>query len=332
MPRLEEAFHHDAKDALLAVSDTVGDLLDHFGLADLVLAAIAVRRIDDESMLARTGRLGRLQVGQRLRHGCGIVIRTMRGTAQHQMAIRIALRLRGNHAAVEVDGQEVVFERGRETGIGRRLDRTVGGVLEADRHRQAGGELSVHLAFRVARADRAPADQVADVLRGDRIEPFRGGGQTEVQHVGQHLAGEPHALADIELAVQVGIVDQTLPADRGARLLEIHAHDDDQTILELLLDRGELLRIFMRGLRIMDGARADDGEQTVVPAMQHVANLLTGPEHQIAHLVGKRQLLDEIARSGNRIELTNVDVHGLRKHGILIQPLCILRTIRTAKT
>ena len=226
----------------------------------------------------------------------------------------------------------MMLESGRETRIGRRLDGTIRSVLEADRHGHAGRQLAVHLAFRITRANSAPADQIANILRGNRIKPFRSGGQAEPQHVGKHLASHEHALANIELAVKIRIVDQTLPTDRGARLLEIHAHDDDQTIIKLLLDGGKPLRILVRSLRIMNRTRADDGQQTIVTAMQHVTNLLTGLQHQIAHLVRERKFLKKISGSGNRVKLTNIDIHGLRKHGALIQQLCILRTIRTAKT
>ena len=195
----------------------------------------------------------------------------------------------------------MMLESGRETRIGRRLDGTIRSVLEADRHGHAGRQLAVHLAFRITRANSAPADQIANILRGNRIKPFRSGGQAEPQHVGEHLACQEHALADVELAVEIRIVDQTLPADGGARLLEIHAHDDDQTILKLVLDGGQLLGVLVRRLGIVDRAWADDGQQTIVAAVQHVADLLTGLQNQIAHLVGERKLLKEISGRGNRV-------------------------------
>lgn len=87
----QEAFHHDAADALFACCDAGGDVFDHFSFAHFVLAAVAVRRVDDKTVFARAGRLGNLQIGQRLRHGFGIVVRAVRGAAQHQVAIGIAL-------------------------------------------------------------------------------------------------------------------------------------------------------------------------------------------------------------------------------------------------
>ena len=225
----------------------------------------------------------------------------------------------------------MMLEGGREAGVGCRLDRTVGGVLEADWHRHARRELAMHLAFGVASADRTPANQVADVLRGDRVKPFRGCRESKAQHIGQHLACKPHALANVELAVEIRIVDQSLPPDGGARLFEIHAHHDDQLVFQLFFDGRELCGVFVCGFRIMNRAGADDDEQTIVFAVQHVTDFLTGLQHQIAHLVGKRDFLQKISGSGNRVQLSNIDIHGLRKHSV-VQQLCILRTIWTAKT
>ena len=225
-----------------------------------------------------------------------------------------------------------MLERRGVAGVGGRLDGAVGGVLEADRHRQAAGQLAVHLAFRVPRADRPPADQVAQVLRGDRVQPFDGGGQAHRQHIGQHLARQPHALADVEPAVEIGIVDQPLPSDRGARLLEIRAHDDDQTVIELPVHGGEPFGVLVRRLRIMDRTGAHDRQQAVVPAVQHVTDLLTGAQHQIAHLVGQRQLTQERTRRRDRIQLADVDVDRLGKDGALIQTMLVLGTVRTTQT
>ena len=63
----------------------------------------------------------------------------------------------------------------------------------------------------------------------------------------------------------------------------------------------------------MNRTGTDDGEQSIVTTMQHVANLLTGGEHEIAHLVGEGQFLEKISRGGNRVKLSNVDIHGLRE-------------------
>ena len=61
----------------------------------------------------------------------------------------------------------------------------------------------MNLAFRGARADGRPRDQIGDVLRRRHVEEFGPGRQTEIVHGGKHVAGETQALVDVEAAVEV---------------------------------------------------------------------------------------------------------------------------------
>ena len=96
-------------------------------------------------------------------------------------------------------------------GLGCRPDRVDGGldaavraILEAEGHRQAGRHLPVGLRFGGPGPDSAPAEEVGDVLRGDRIEHFRRRRQTEIEHGAQERAGEPQALGDVVRTIQAG--------------------------------------------------------------------------------------------------------------------------------
>ena len=93
-----------------------------------------------------------------------------------------------------------------------------------------GRQLAVDLAFGRPRADRDPRRQVGDVLRNLRVEELRRRRQPHVVDVEQQLAGQPQPLVDVEALVEIGIVDEPLPADRRARLLEVAAHDDDELL------------------------------------------------------------------------------------------------------
>ncbi|BCW49771.1 hypothetical protein StoSoilB13_21130 [Arthrobacter sp. StoSoilB13] len=72
---------------------------------------------------------------------------------------------------------------------------------------------------------------------------------------------------NIVAAVQVGIVDEALPTDCGAGLLEVGPHDDQQVFLVLLRLADQSARVFQAGLGIVDGARPDDDQQAVVDAV-----------------------------------------------------------------
>src|SRR5690606_36968784 len=114
------------------------------------------------------------------------------------------------------------------------------------------------------RADGGPADQILQVLGRNGVQRLGGGGQAHFGQVQQQAATDAQAILDLEGVVQVGIVDQALPADGGTRLLEVHAHHQEQGVGDF---RGELLQalcIFQGGLHVVDGAGADHQEQTVI--------------------------------------------------------------------
>ena len=95
----------------------------------------------------------------------------------------------------------------------------------------------MHLALGRPRADRAPGDQVREVLRRDHVEVFGAGRQVELVDLEQDAAREAQAFVDAVAVVEMRIVDEPLPADGRARLLEIDAHHDDEIGGELALQR-----------------------------------------------------------------------------------------------
>ena len=121
----------------------------------------------------------------------------------------------------------------RAHGVGSDLNGAAGAVLETDRHREPRRQFTVHLALGRARPDRAPRDQVGHELRCDRIQELERRRQAQLDHVAQERARNAQPGIDREAAVELGVVDQALPADGGARLFEIRAHHQLQVTLEL---------------------------------------------------------------------------------------------------
>ena len=71
-----------------------------------------------------------------------------------------------------------------------------------------------------AGADGTPGDEVGDVLGRDGVEQLGADGDAHRGEVAEELAGEAEALVDLERAVNVGVVDEALPADSRARFLD----------------------------------------------------------------------------------------------------------------
>ena len=120
--------------------------------------------------------------------------------------------------------------RRRLDGVSGNLDIAIRAVLEADRGGQPGSQLAMHLAFRGTCTDGAPADEVADVLRRDRVEELAARWHAQLVDPHEQVARDAQALVDPEAAVEIRIVDEPLPAHRGPRLLEIHPHHDLQGV------------------------------------------------------------------------------------------------------
>src|SRR5256712_4005891 len=130
------------------------------------------------------------------------------------------------------------------------------------------------LALRRAGADRPPGDEVRGELRRNRIEELRARGKAELDQVEQEPAREAEAFVDGEGAVEVRIVDESLPADRRARLLEVDAHHETEGAAELVGRLLQTARVVESGRWILDGGRADHDEQAVGAARPGAYELL----------------------------------------------------------
>ena len=190
--------------------------------------------------------------------------------------------------------QKVVRRRGGLDRVHGDLHVAVGAVLEPDGTRQSGRELAVNLAFRRAGADRAPGDEVGDVLRRDHVEVFGPRGQIELVDLEQDAPCEAQPFVDAKAVVETGIVDEPFPADGRARFLEVDAHHDDEAVGELLLDRGQARRVVDRSVVVVDRAGSHHDQQTVVGAVQHAVDRLPGFECGGRGTLGRRELAQQM--------------------------------------
>ena len=170
----------------------------------------------------------------------------------------------------------------------------------------------MHLALGGARADRAPGDQVADVLRRDHVEELAARGHAGAVDLHQQLPRDAQALVDAVALVEVGIVDQALPAHRGARLLEVHAHHDLEPVGVLVALQLQLAGVLDRRCRVVDGARSHHHQQAVVLALHDVADRRAGVADQLLdRRAGDREEADQVLRRRQRHHVLDPLVVGL---------------------
>lgn len=201
---------------------------------------------------------------------------------------------------------------GRQDGVEGNFQPPVGAVFEAHGHGEAAGHFPVGLAFDGSGADGRPAHQVCGVLRGHRIQHLGGTGQAQLVDLQQDGAGQLQAGGNVAGAIQVGIVDQPLPAHGGARLLKIGAHHDHQVLAGSVGHPLEAVGVLQGRFRIVDGAGADDHHQAMeIPSVDDVANGLPRGEHHLGCRFRQRQLGLDSSRGNQGSHLLDVAVVGL---------------------
>ena len=253
----EVAFDHDSDDVAVARGDLRGDIAADEALSPVVLKTVGVAAIDHDAWLQPGG----LKLSRGGSDGFGGVVDQLASAAQDDVALGVAPGDEDGGLSVLGVAEEGVRLQGGEDGVDGDLDVAGGGVFEYDRTGDAADELAMDLALCGARADGAPADQAGDVLRGDHVEELGAGGHAHLGEIEEEVARETEAVVDLVGAVEVRIVDEALPADGGAGLFEVDAHDNAQVLAEFGDGGMEQAGVFAGGLNVVDGAGTDDHEQ-----------------------------------------------------------------------
>ncbi len=116
------------------------------------------------------------------------------------------------------------------------------------------------------------------------------------------------AILDLERVIQVRVVDQAFPAHCGARLLEVHAHDQIQRVGNFRRQYLEALGVLFGCFQVVDRARADHDEQAVIIAIENVANHFATLADSLQGSVGQRDVALELIRCDQSLVGGNVEV------------------------
>lgn len=180
------------------------------------------------------------------------------------MAVGVAFGGDGVGLSGVVDAEKSLFLAGGLDGVDGDGEAAVGAVFKAEGHGESGGHLAVSLALGGAGANGGPANEVGDVLRGDGVEEFGGGGYAEGDDFAEEAAGLAEAFGNVAGAVEIGIHDEAFPTDGGAGFLEIDAHDDEEAVADLGGEGGDFAGVFASGFKVVNGAGTDDEEESGV--------------------------------------------------------------------
>lgn len=252
--------NHDAHDPFLTSLELLREDLGDLGLVAVQLLAVSVGAVDHDfgsQTLSRQLLLG-------LSDAFLVVVCSGGATAQDDEAVLVS---NGAH-----DGDDTGFRNGEEMmrvahgtdGVDGHTQRTICPVLEANGEGQPGRQLPMQLAFGGPGADGADGEEVGEELGGDGVEHLAGERHALGGEVDEELPTKPQALVDEETAINLWVVDQPLPADGGAGLLEVGSHDDDQVVLVLLLHLQQPVAVIERRHGVVNAAGPNNHKQPSV--------------------------------------------------------------------
>ena len=231
----------------------------------VVLGGVAVRAINHHD-LALVLLLERLLCGGDVLGG---VVRALRTSTENHEAVVVSGGAGDGGETLFGDTHEVVGVCGGEDRVDGNRQGAISAVLESNRERHTGGELTMQLALSCARTDSSNGQAIGEELGGNGIEHLARNWNPHVREVDEQSAGDAQTLVDLVRLIDIGVVDESLPANGCARLLEVGTHDDDKFALDLGDQGLELLSVFKGGGGVVDGARADDDKELVGLACDH---------------------------------------------------------------
>mmetsp|Transcript_5694 Transcript_5694/g.10288 ORF Transcript_5694/g.10288 Transcript_5694/m.10288 type:complete len:233 (-) Transcript_5694:865-1563(-) len=206
------------------------------------------------------------------------------------MARAVALGVHdGSHALLR-DRQERVCPTASHAGVHSDLNVATSAVLEPDRSADARSQLTVDLAFSRTRPDGAPDNKIGNELRRDSVEEFHASVNAHFVEVKEKATSFPQSLVDTVRTVQARVIDQSLPSNGGAWLLEVDAHDDVQVLLEVVPFSLQELGIVDGRLGIVNAARPNDDDETVITLGKDVCYGSTRFEYSFGNLIRARNL------------------------------------------
>lgn len=287
---VDVALNHDTHNSGLASGDLLGKHSGNLWLVLVVLFRVTVAAVNHQ---ARSHALG-LKLGLSLLDAGSIVVRSLLAAAQDDEAIRVA------HGSHDRDNtrlghrQEVVRRLNRANGVNGNVKRAVGTVLETDGEGQTRGQLTVNLGLSGSGTDRTNGKTVGQELRGDGVKHLTGNGHSLVCQIHEELAGGAQTLVNLEAIVDIGIVDQALPADSCTWLLQVGAHDNKQIIGVLLLQLQQAITVLQSHIGIVNRAGSDDDHQTLllrIGTVNDCNGLFTSLEDGLARFIGQCDLM-----------------------------------------
>jgi hypothetical protein len=219
-----------------------------------------------------------------------IEVGTLASTTQNNKAVFVTSRPGNSSQTLLRHTQEVVLRSRSANRINRHRQTSIGTVLKSNREREPRCQLAVQLRLRCSRADSAEGDEVREELGGDCVEHLGRNGHTRRSKIDEQLARHPQSFVNFVALVNVGVIDESFPANRCPWLLEVGAHDDAEVVSKLVGKSLETLAVLERELWVVQRAWADHDKETVIFLSDDVGGIFAALDYSLLGVGGDRDL------------------------------------------
>ena len=176
----------------------------------------------------------------------------------------------------------------------------------------------MNLALRSARADGSPAHQPRDILWGNHVEEFRSRRDAHRGQIQQQVPGQAQAIVDFVRLIKIGVVEQALPSDGGARLFEKPASrcKAGEKIHRSRISTGPHSPL---PPRCREWSRGRPQPSTGDPCRRNFANVGARLMNRRRRRIGDRQLLLEKHRRQHNFGPLDTKIVGRIKHSCFVR-------------
>src|SRR5690554_296363 len=101
------------------------------------------------------------------------------------------------------------------------------------------------------------------------------------------------ALFNLERAVEVWIVDQTFPANRGTRLFKVNPHHNEQAVFYRIGQLAQAASVVECSIDIVDRAGANHDQQTWIAAVENILDSSSTLDDRLFRYAFQRNFLLE---------------------------------------
>src|SRR6516162_6621028 len=130
------------------------------------------------------------------------------------------------------------------------------------------------------------------------------------------MSRQSQAVINFVRLVQVGIIDQALPAHCGSRFFKVDPHDEAEILRELFNRSLQQTSVFARGFGVVNRTGPNHYQQTPALTTKDFADLLPRMKDGRRGLLGRGQLLLEKYRRKHDFSPLDTQVIGSMQHSI----------------